>query len=83
MSWKAVLALMLMICLSLMEGIGLLMLVPLLQVVGMNVQQDTLGQIAQFLSSVFTAGGIRPTISIRCELNPVAKIPAFAANSID
>jgi len=83
MWWKVALALALMICLSLTEGIGLLMLVPLLQLVGMNVQQGTLGQIAQFLSSVFTAVGIRPIISIRCELKPIAKIPTFAANSID
>jgi ABC-type transport system involved in cytochrome bd biosynthesis fused ATPase/permease subunit len=54
-SWKAALALGLMVSLSLMEGIGLLMLVPLLQLVGLDVQHGTLGRIAQLLSSLFIA----------------------------
>jgi ATP-binding cassette subfamily C protein len=62
MSWKVVLALGLMVCLSLMEGISLLMLVPLLQLVGLDVQQGTLGQIAEFVLSVFAVIGIRPTL---------------------
>jgi ATP-binding cassette subfamily C protein len=39
MSWKVVLALGLMIGLSLTEGLGLLILVLLLQLVGLDVQQ--------------------------------------------
>lgn len=62
MSWKVALALGLMVCLGLMEGIGLLMLVPLLQLVGLDVQQGTIGRIAQFLASVFTTVGVRPTL---------------------
>ena len=62
MSWKATLALGLMICLGLMEGVSLLMLVPLLQLVGLNVQQGILGRIAEFVSSVFATIGIRPTL---------------------
>ena len=53
MSWKVALALGLMVCLSLMEGISLLMLVPLLQLVGLDVQQGALGHIAEFVSSIF------------------------------
>lgn len=55
-------ALVLMIFLSLMEGIGLLMLVPLLQLVGLDLQQGTLDRIAQFLYSIFQAVGIHPTL---------------------
>ena len=62
LSWKAVLALCLMVCLSLTEGAGLMMLVPLLQLVGLNVQQGTLGQLAQFFSSLFAAIRLQPTL---------------------
>jgi len=62
MAWKVVLALGLMICLSLMEGISLLMLVPLLQLVGLDVQQGSIGRLAEFISSFFSALGLRPTL---------------------
>jgi len=62
MSWKVVSALGLMVWLGLMEGISLLMLIPLLQLVGLNVQQGTLGQLAQFVSSIFTTIGVQPTL---------------------
>jgi ATP-binding cassette, subfamily C, bacterial len=67
MSWKVALALALMICLSTMEGISLLMLVPLLQLVGLNVQEGSIGQLAEFTSSIFSTIGIRPTlITVLC-----------------
>ncbi len=67
MSWKAVLALGLMICLSLTEGISLLMLVPLLQLVGLNVQEGSIGRLAEFISSIFSTIGIHPTlITVLC-----------------
>ena len=67
MSWKVALALGLMICLSTMEGISLLMLVPLLQLVGLNVQEGSIGQLAEFISSIFSTIGIRPTlIAVLC-----------------
>ena len=62
MAWKVALALGLMICLSLMEGISLLMLVPLLQLVGLDVQQGSIGRLAEFVSSFFSALGLRPTL---------------------
>jgi ATP-binding cassette, subfamily C, bacterial len=64
MSWKVALALGLMICLSTMEGISLLMLVPLLQLVGLNVQEGSIGRLAKFISSIFSAIGIRPTLIV-------------------
>jgi ATP-binding cassette subfamily C protein len=62
MSWKVALALGLMVCLGMTEGISLLMLVPLLQLVGLDVQQGTLGRIAEFVSSFFATIGMRPTL---------------------
>jgi ATP-binding cassette subfamily C protein len=50
-----------------MEGISLLMLVPLLQLVGLNVQEGSIGRLAEFISSIFSAIGIRPTlIAVLC-----------------
>jgi len=60
--WKPALAVALMIGLGLTEGVGLLMLVPLLQLVGLDVQQGPLDGIARFLSSIFAAAGMRPTL---------------------
>ena len=62
-SWKAALALGLMVSFSLMEGIGLLLLIPLLHLVGLDVQYGTLGRIVQLLSSLFIAAGVRPTLA--------------------
>lgn len=62
MSWKVGLALGLMVSLSLIEGVGLLMLVPLLRLVGMDTQGGELGAIDRFISSVFTAAGVHPTL---------------------
>lgn len=61
---KSALALALMVIISLTEGIGLLLLVPLLQLVGLDVQQGALGQIAGIISSFFTYAGIKPTLGV-------------------
>ena len=61
-SWKVLLASTLLASVALMEGIGLLLLIPLLQVVGLDVQAGSLGQIARFISSVFNAIGVSPTL---------------------
>jgi ATP-binding cassette subfamily C protein len=57
-------ALILMVFISLTEGIGLLLLVPLLQLVGLDVQQGALGQIAGFIASAFSYIGIEPTLAV-------------------
>lgn len=51
-----------MVCLGLTEGVSLLMLVPLLQLVGLDVQQGTLGRVAEFTSSIFRTFHIPPTL---------------------
>ncbi len=67
MGWKVGLALGLMICLGLTEGVSLLMLVPLLQLVGLDVQQGSIAGIAGFVSSFFSVIGVRPTlIAVLC-----------------
>jgi ATP-binding cassette subfamily C protein len=67
MSWKVALALGLMVGLGLTEGVSLLMLVPLLQLVGLDVQQGSIGHLAKFISSIFSAIGFRPTlIAVLC-----------------
>ena len=63
-SKNIILALILMVFNSLSEGISLLLLVPLLQIVGLNVQQGSLGQIANYISSFFSYFGITPTLTI-------------------
>ncbi|MGF7119198.1 ABC transporter ATP-binding protein [Methanobacterium oryzae] len=56
------LALALMVLTSLTEGIGLLLLIPLLHLVGINVQQGALGQIDGFIASIFSYFGTEPTL---------------------
>lgn len=58
-----VLALFLTVFIGLTEGIGLLLLIPLLQLIGLNVQQGALGQIAGFISSFFIYIGLKPTLT--------------------
>ncbi len=62
LSWRMALALALMVCLSLTEGIGLLLLVPLMQLVGLDAQQGSMGRLGALVSSLFAAVGVRPTL---------------------
>ncbi|MCE5215192.1 MAG: ABC transporter ATP-binding protein/permease, partial [Methanobacterium sp.] len=59
---KVALALTLMVIISLNEAVSLLILIPLLQLVGLDVAQGSLGQLAGFVSSFFTAIGLQPTL---------------------
>jgi ATP-binding cassette, subfamily C, bacterial len=64
MSRKVALALTLMVILSLNEAVSLLLLVPLLGLVGLDVGQGSLGQIAAYISSFFMALGLKPTLAM-------------------
>jgi ATP-binding cassette subfamily C protein len=64
MAWKFALALGLMICLSLTEGISLILLVPLLQLVGLDVQRGSIGRLAEIVASFFSTLGIPPTLIV-------------------
>lgn len=61
---NVLLALTLMVFTSLTEGISLLLLVPLLQLIGLDVQQGSLGQISDYIGSFFNFMGITPTLAI-------------------
>lgn len=62
MPWRVALAISLMVCLGFTEGIGLLLLVPLMQLVGLDTQQGGVGRLMEFVSSIFVAMGVRPTL---------------------
>jgi ATP-binding cassette, subfamily C, bacterial len=62
MSWKVALVLALMLCQSLTQGAQLLLLVPLMQVVGLEVQHGSIGWFAEFASSIFAAVGVPLTL---------------------
>ncbi len=55
-------ALALMLCQSVTQGVQLLLLVPLMQLVGLDVQRGSVGGLAELASSAFAAIGVRPTI---------------------
>lgn len=59
---KVAFTLLLMVLISLTEGISLLLLVPLLQLVGLNVEQGSIGQIASIISSIFAMLKFQPTL---------------------
>jgi ATP-binding cassette subfamily C protein len=60
---KVLIAIILMVLISLTEGIGLILLVPLLQLVGLNVQGGSLGQIEGFIASFFNFINIEPSLA--------------------
>lgn len=61
-SWRVALALALVLCLSATWGAQLLLLVPLMQLVGLDVQQGTVGWLSDLVSSVFAAVNVQPTL---------------------
>lgn len=66
MSWKVYLALALM---YLSEGIRLLLLLPLMQLAGLDVQQGNIGRLAELASAMLNATGLRlmlTTVLILC-----------------
>ncbi|HEY7163769.1 MAG TPA: ABC transporter ATP-binding protein [Candidatus Binatia bacterium] len=60
LSWKVGVSLGLALCVSLTEGVGLLMLVPMLQLIGIDAPQGTLDRIGRIISESFAAAGVRP-----------------------
>lgn len=59
---KVVLAITLMVLLSLTEAVGLVLLIPLLGLVGLDVGQGSLGQIGEVVSAFFRFLGLEPTL---------------------
>lgn len=60
--WKFAFVSLLTVCVTLTESVGLLMLVPLLEVVGLDVGSGAVGRISGFITSIFDAVGARPTL---------------------
>ncbi len=59
---QVVLSIFLMVLISLIQGISLLLLIPLLQLVGLNVGQGSIGQIGGYVSVFFTTLGLQITL---------------------
>lgn len=62
MPGKVTASLVLAIGLSFTEGVGLLMLIPLLQLAGLDVQEGGLGGLARWILSSFRSVGFQPTL---------------------
>jgi len=60
---KVFIAIILMVFASFTEGIGLLLLIPLLGLVGLNVQSGSLGQIGNIFSSIANYFGFTPNLA--------------------
>ncbi|BDZ69011.1 ABC transporter ATP-binding protein [Methanobacterium ferruginis] len=61
---KVTLSVLLMVLLSLTEVVSLLMLIPLLGLVGLDIGQGSLGQIAGYVSLFFAFLGLKPTLAM-------------------
>jgi len=61
MSWKVALSLILMLVRSLTQGAQLLLLIPLMQLIGLDVQQGSVGWLAELVRSAFAFVGVSPT----------------------
>lgn len=80
-SWKLVFVLLLTVCVILTESVGLLLLVPLLQVVGLDLGGGAVGRIGEYTTSIFDAVGARPTLILILGLYVlVISARAFAAS---
>lgn len=62
MSKKVAISILLMVIISFTEGISLILLIPLLQLVGLDMGQGSLDQIAGYISAVFAALGLQLTL---------------------
>lgn len=63
MSWRVALALALMLLRTATQGAQLLLLVPLMQLVGLDVQQGSVGWLARLISSAFEFAGVPLTLA--------------------
>lgn len=62
MRWRVALALALSLAVSLFEGVGVLLVIPLLQLVGVGGRQGAVGGAVNLVSSAFALFGLRPTL---------------------
>jgi ATP-binding cassette subfamily C protein len=62
MPWRVAFAITLMITVGLTEGIGLLLLLPLMQLVGLDLGQGSAGRLTQLAISALSTIGVTPTL---------------------
>src|SRR5262245_52050728 len=62
MSWRVAFAITLIITVSLTEGIGLLLLLPLMQLVGLDLGQSNAGRLTQLANETLSTLGVNPTL---------------------
>lgn len=60
--WKVVTAAALMLFITVTQSAQLLLLVPLMQLIGLDVQQGSIGWVADLVSSTFITVGLEPTM---------------------
>jgi ATP-binding cassette subfamily C protein len=63
-SWKVAIALIMTLLISGMQGARLLLLIPLMQLVGLQVQGGSIGWFNELVSSMFATVGLRPTLGM-------------------
>jgi ATP-binding cassette subfamily C protein len=64
MRWRAGAALLLLFGTGLLEGAGLLLLIPLLGAVGLDIQQGSVGRLGAFVAAGFASLGLTPTLPL-------------------
>ena len=60
--WRLLAAILVALALAAVEGTGLLLLVPLLALVGLDVDQGLTSRLADFIGGIFAATGLQPTL---------------------
>jgi ATP-binding cassette subfamily C protein len=63
MPWHVAFAVALMVLVSLTEGIGLLLLLPLMQLVGLDLGHGSAGRLTELATTTLAALGVRPTLT--------------------
>jgi ATP-binding cassette subfamily C protein len=64
MRWRALAVLALLGATGLVEGTGLLLLIPLLGAIGLDIQQGSVGRLASLITATFLAIGLTPTLPL-------------------
>jgi ATP-binding cassette, subfamily C, bacterial len=64
MRWRAGLVLLMLGATGVLEGAGLLLLIPLLGAVGLDVEQGSIGRLASLVTAGFATIGLKPTLPL-------------------
>ncbi|MGE4055282.1 MAG: hypothetical protein AB7F99_10840, partial [Vicinamibacterales bacterium] len=64
MRWRAGLVLLLLTGMGILEGVGLVLLIPLLGAIGLDVQSGSVGRLASMTNAAFARVGLTPTLPL-------------------